>query len=375
MTGRAQGTGNGVMLFLCGDVMTGRGIDQILSHPGDPQLWEHYVHDARDYVGLAEAANGPITRPADPTWPWGDALSVLTRISPDARVINLETSITQSDNVASGKAVHYRMHPANVGCLVVARPDACVLANNHVLDFGPEGLADTLDALGTADIPAAGAGSDSQEAQQPVTIPLPGGNRVIVFAGGTQSSGIPPDWAATARRSGVNLLPDLSAQTADEIGELVRGAKRGGDVVVFSVHWGSNWGYEVPPEQIDFAHRLVEHGVDIVHGHSSHHPRPVEVYRGRLILYGSGDFIDDYEGISGHEEYRDDLRLMYFPTVRPESGELATLAMVPLQVRRMRLHQASTPDSSYLCQVLDRISRPFGSRIARTAENVLQLAE
>jgi poly-gamma-glutamate capsule biosynthesis protein CapA/YwtB (metallophosphatase superfamily) len=296
-------------------------------------------------------------------------------MSPDARVINLETSITQSDNVAAGKGVHYRMHPANVGCLVVAQPDACVLANNHVLDFGREGLADTLDALDAAGVARVGAGPDAGQARQPAVIPMASGGRVLVFAGGTQSSGIPPDWAATAHQSGVNLLPDLSTRTADEIGEQVRQVKRAGDVVLFSIHWGSNWGYDVPAEHVRFAHRLVEHGVDVVHGHSSHHPRPVEVYNGRLILYGAGDFIDDYEGISGHEEYRADLRLMYFPTVRPDTGQLAELTMVPLQARRMQLSPASTKDVLFLCEVLDRISRPFGARIGRTAGNVLQLAE
>ena len=71
-----------------------------------------------------------------------------------------------------------------------------------------------------------------------------------------------------------------------------------------------------------FAHWLVDGGVDIVHGHSSHHPRPIEVYRDRLILYGCGDFIDDYEGIEGYEQYRDDLVLMYFATLSPATGEL-----------------------------------------------------
>jgi poly-gamma-glutamate capsule biosynthesis protein CapA/YwtB (metallophosphatase superfamily) len=374
MTEEAPGTGNGVMLFLCGDVMTGRGVDQVLGHPGDHRLRERFVHDARDYVRLAEAANGPIPRGVEPAWPWGEALRVLTTVNPDARVINLETSITRSDNVAADKAVHYRMHPANTGCLVAARPDACVLANNHVLDFGPEGLVDTLQALATARIPAVGAGSDLDEAGQPVVVPLPTGNRVVVFAAADRSSGVPPDWGATAGRSGVNLLPDLSARTADQVGEQVRRVKRAGDVVVLSVHWGSNWGYEVPADHAGFAHRLVEQGVDVVHGHSSHHPRPVEVYRGKLILYGAGDFIDDYEGISGHEEYRDDLRLMYFPTVRPESGELAQLTMVPLQTRRMRLASPSTQDIAYLCDVLDRISRPFGTRVVRTGDHALQLA-
>jgi poly-gamma-glutamate capsule biosynthesis protein CapA/YwtB (metallophosphatase superfamily) len=134
--------GDGVVtLFLCGDVMTGRGIDQVLPHPGDPELREAYVRDARAYVDLAERAHGPIPRPVSFGWPWGEALGMLADIGPDVRVINLETSITASGEFAPGKAVHYRMSPGNTGCVAAARPDACALANNHVLDFGHRGLA------------------------------------------------------------------------------------------------------------------------------------------------------------------------------------------------------------------------------------------
>jgi poly-gamma-glutamate synthesis protein (capsule biosynthesis protein) len=361
-----------VILFLCGDVMTGRGIDQILPRPGDPRLWEGYVRDARTYVELAENANGPIPRPVDPAWPWGDALPVLAGIEPDARLINLETSITDSDTVAAGKAVHYRMHPANIGCLAAGRPDVCVLANNHVLDLGHPGLADTLDTLAAAGIATVGAGRDLGQARQPTVLPTPRG-RVVVFAAGTRSSGIPPDWAATPRRAGVHLLPDLSTDTAAAIGDQVRRVRQPGDVVVFSVHWGSNWGYDVPPAHVRFAHRLVDHGVDIVHGHSSHHPRPVAVYRKKLILYGAGDFIDDYEGIGGHEAYRDDLRLMYFPSVVEETGELRRLLMVPLQARRLRLQSTSADDAGFIRDVLDAISRPFGARVRRADDQLLEL--
>ena len=140
--GRVGGVGDGLLtLFLCGDVMTGRGVDQVLPHPGDPELRERYARDARAYVRLAERAHGRIPRPAGFAWPWGDALRVLEDVAPDVRVINLETSITRSRDFAPGKAVHYRMSPGNVPCLAAVRPDACALANNHVLDFGRRGLA------------------------------------------------------------------------------------------------------------------------------------------------------------------------------------------------------------------------------------------
>ena len=112
------------------------------------------------------------------------------------------------------------------------------------------------------------------EARRPAAVPVPGGGRVVIFSCGTASSGIPAGWAAAPGRPGVDLLPDLSDATADDVIGRVRAAKRPGDVVVVSVHWGSNWGYGVGPDQVRFAHRLIGGGVDLIHGHSSHHPRP-----------------------------------------------------------------------------------------------------
>src|SRR5438093_915713 len=98
---RAKMSRSRIGLFLCGDVMTGRGIDQVLPHPSNPVLYEHWVHDARDYVRLAEAANGPIPKPVALDYIWGDALGELQRAQAapsaaaggDLRIINLETSI------------------------------------------------------------------------------------------------------------------------------------------------------------------------------------------------------------------------------------------------------------------------------------------
>ncbi|MFJ8347709.1 CapA family protein [Streptomyces sp. NPDC094153] len=345
-----------VTLFLCGDVMLGRGVDQILPCPGDPALREAWVRDARSYVELAEAANGPIPAPVPPRWPWGEALPVLAAAAPDVRIVNLETSVTRSDAFAPEKDVHYRMHPGNLPALEVARPGVCVLANNHTLDFGRAGLLETLDSLTGAGLPVAGAGRDAQEAFAPAVLPVADGVRVLVYSLGTTSSGIPRSWAATADRAGVAYVPAATAEAAAAVVARVRRARSPGDIVVVSVHWGSNWGYHVPREQIRFACALVDGGVDVVHGHSSHHPRPVEVYRDRLILYGCGDFIDDYEGISGYEGYRDDLRIAYFPSLRAETGRLAGLRMVALRARRMRLEPATGEERAWLRATLARIS-------------------
>src|SRR5690606_27796751 len=270
--------GDTLTFFLGGDVMTGRGIDQVLAHPGDPRLWEPYVDDARTYVELAEQANGRVPRPVDDTWPGGDALAVLDAAAPDLRLVNLETSVTRSDDVAVGKTVHYRMTPENVGCLTAARLDVCVLANNHVLDFGARGLADTVATLAGVGIATVGAGADRAAAERPAVL-SPGGRRVVVASCGTVDSGIPASWAATPGRGGVYLLPRLSPAAADRLADqLGLPAAASGQVSVVSLHWGSNWGYGIPPEHVEFAHRLIDRGVDIIHGHSSHHPRPIEVY-------------------------------------------------------------------------------------------------
>jgi poly-gamma-glutamate capsule biosynthesis protein CapA/YwtB (metallophosphatase superfamily) len=349
-----------VTLFLCGDVMTGRAIDQILPHPSDPTIYEPVVRDARTYIELAEAVNGPIPRPVEFSYIWGDALTELQRLAPDARIVNLETSVTRSDEPWP-KGINYRMHPENIGCLTVAGIDVCVLANNHVLDYGYCGLVETLETLHRAELKTTGAGRTLTEARQPAIVDLSSDARVLVHGFGTKSSGIPGSWAATEDRPGVNFVSDLSEAEAAAVAERAREGKRSGDVIIASIHWGTNWGYQVSGAQIRFAHRLIDGGIDIVHGHSSHHPRPIEVYRNRIILYGCGDFINDYEGICGYEDYRPDLALMYFPTVNPANGESVQLRMTPMQLRKMRLNRAAPGDVRWLRDTLTRISNCFGS--------------
>ena len=358
-------------LFLCGDVMLGRGIDQILPHPGDPRLYESYVKSAVTYVELAERLNGPIPKPVDYEYVWGDVLAELQRVRPHARIVNLETAITRN-STPEPKGINYKMNPDNMPCLTAAGIDCCVLANNHVLDWGNPGLLETLDSLAAAGIRTAGAGRNAAQAEAPAIIEIAGMRRVLVFAFGSTTSGIPSDWAAGDAKPGVNLLKDLSDRTVARIAARVQAARRPGDLVVASLHWGGNWGYRIPPERRHFAQALIERAaVDIVHGHSSHHPLGIEIHRGKPILYGCGDFINDYEGISGYEEFRSDLTVMYLPTISASSGELVDLRLVPFQMGKFRLNRAAREDAIWLRDTLDRESSKFGTQVTLNEDGTL----
>ncbi len=363
-----------VSLFLSGDVMLGRGIDQVLPFSNDPVLYEDYIRDARDYVRLAEDANGPIAKPAACSYIWGDALAELDSIDPDARIINLETSITRQGSPWKNKYIHYRMHPKNSDCLVTAGIDIALLANNHVLDWGYRGLDETLHTLDSAGIAAAGAGRSLAEASRPAIIDLGNSNRLLVFAWGHASSGVPREWAATRDRPGINRLDYLDRQAVQRIRDLVHASLRPGDIVVASIHWGGNWGYEIPDWQTKFAHMLVDEAeVDVVHGHSSHHVKGIEVYNGKLIIYGSGDLLNDYEGIGGHEEYRADLALMYFADVDPQTGDLVRLRMTPTRIRNLRINRAGAKDAAWLKDMLNSEGRRLGTRVRLNREQRLEL--
>jgi poly-gamma-glutamate capsule biosynthesis protein CapA/YwtB (metallophosphatase superfamily) len=266
-----------------------------------------------------------------------------------------------------------------------------------VLDWGRAGLEHTLDSLRGANVNTAGCGRNAEEAAAPAVIktprkPAPGNvatendgfNTVLVFAYGMPTSGVPSDWAATNHRSGVNYLRDLSAATVQKISEHITQYKhmycRDGHTsltVVFSVHWGGNWGFEIEEDYQRFAHALIDDaGVDVVHGHSSHHVKGIEVYKNKPIIYGCGDFLNDYEGISGHEEFRSDLSLMYFPVIDTNSNDrdLVRFFVRPTKVHRLSVQlMEDGADYSYLVNLLNRESAKFGVSATKNDDGTIEL--
>jgi poly-gamma-glutamate synthesis protein (capsule biosynthesis protein) len=246
-------------LLFVGDVMLGRLVNEALRHES-------------------------------PVYPWGDTLPLLR--GADVRLCNLECALSDRGApwTATPKMFHFRSDAANAAVLRAARIDAVALANNHALDYGYEALADTLALLDAAAIGHAGAGRTLEEAARPTTIGAPAGR--IGLLAFTDNE---PAWAATPERPGVLYVPvDRGDPRARDLLGHVRRAREVVDLLVVSAHWGPNWGYDPPPEHAPFARALIDAGADVVFGHSAHVVRGVEAYRGRPILYGAGDYVDDY---------------------------------------------------------------------------------
>ena len=366
-----------VKLFLVGDVVLARAIDMIQPVSCDPTLYEGNGLTAHDYVTLAVEKNGPLPdkskRGRD--YVWGDAIKILDRMKPEVRIINLETSVTTSNKPWPRKCVHYKMHPQNVDIIKSGKIDCCILANNHTADWGFEGLQETLTTLTNAGISYAGAGLDLESAKAPAVFKLSDNRRVIVFSGGHSSSGVPEKWAARDNHPGVNVIDvDNPSKSIPMLKQLVRKYKQDGDVIVLSIHWGGNWEFPVESYHQKFAHAVIrETGVDIIHGHSSHHVKGIEVYNGKLIIYGCGDFLTDYEGISGYESFRGELSLMYFPEIHCRTGSLVSLKMIPTITRQLRVNLCSNDaDVNWLQSTMSRECRKLGCDV-KLASNELDL--
>jgi len=214
---------------------------------------------------------------------WGDLLDELH--ATDLNVINLEAALTTSTEMFP-KVFNFKASPEKVRSLLEGRIDVVNLANNHILDYATQGMLETFTTLENAHILHVGAGKSLKEARKPVIMTRQG--ITIGVLGATDNE---PEWAATEQRAGIRYLKvgDLETALSD-----IRPLRKKVDILIFSYHWGPNM-RQMPTEQfVQFAHQLIDHGVDIFHGHSAHIFQGIEEYKHGVILYDTGDFIDDY---------------------------------------------------------------------------------
>lgn len=309
------------ILALAGDVMLGRLVNRWLQHV-----------------------------PA--SYPWGDTLPLWKAAA--WRSCNLECVLSDQGEPWPSKAFCFRSDPRNVDVLKTCGISAVSLANNHVLDYGPEALLQMVDILDRAGIGHSGAGANSCKAKEP-SLSRAGGLPVALVSVTDNE----PEWAASPDRPGIRYVPmECADPRAQELFEQVADLHQKGYFVVTSVHWGPNWGYQPLPEHGRFGRALIEAGADLVAGHSPHVPRGIEIYQGKPIVYSLGDFIDDY-AVDPYER-NDESFLLW---VELDQNHATRLVLHPIVIEDFQARRAPGERALAILDLLVELSRPFGTRL------------
>ncbi|HEX6290259.1 MAG TPA: CapA family protein [Herpetosiphonaceae bacterium] len=318
-----------VRIALTGDVMLGRLVDQ------------HVIQQPR----------------LPPAYVWGDLLPLLAEA--DLCLINLECVISTRGRRwrPATKPFHFRAHPRAIDVLHAADIDGVTVANNHVLDYGPEALLDCLDLLDQARIRHAGAGHSLAEALAPAYFATALG-RIAVLALTDDMRA----WGATPDQPGLNYAAYDSSGLIEpyrsRIQRVLDDARRHADRVIISAHVGPNWGPPSPAMQA-MAHDLIERGADLYWGHSNHTPLGIEAYHGKPILYATGDFIDDY-AIDPAE--RNDLSFLFVVELTPHGVQ--RIVLHPVKIDRLRVQRVAGAEAHWLMERMRERSAALGSHIA-----------
>jgi poly-gamma-glutamate capsule biosynthesis protein CapA/YwtB (metallophosphatase superfamily) len=241
-------------------------------------------------------------------------------------------------------------------------PYVVSLANNHAMDFGRTAFeTETLPAMDTLPGKAffAGVGMNFEEAAKAVSVTISDKKTTIhVVALTTQCAGTPKYWNANSKRSGMVCLPPMITMEAVEEAFSItcrvfemNGLKMdhhhtsNDNIIVLSIHWGPNWAYRYR-DDLDYqryrqlyAQRVIDKlGVDVLYGHSSHHIRGMELYKKKLIIYGAGDLVNDYEGFSNRgDEIYNKFGGLFVVDMDANDGHLVNLAIIPTYMYKLQL--------------------------------------
>ncbi|HTM06603.1 MAG TPA: CapA family protein [Patescibacteria group bacterium] len=294
------------------------------------------------------------------SYPWGNLINIFKNA--DCTLVNLETTLT-THTKKEPKVFNFQSLPVHVQSLKDAYITAVTLANNHSKDFGNEGLIETITTLDKAHIHHAGAGKNILEAKKPVII-KPANNMTIGILGYTDNE---PDWQATSKNPGINYIK-IDPNNMEDIISDIESLRLQVDILIVSLHWGPNM-LEFPlQEHIAFAHALVDHGVDIIHGHSAHILQGIEFYRGKLILYDTGDLVDDYAVDSS---LRNDLSAIFQVSCSKrnvqskEKGPIEmVLKVIPVKIENMQTNTCTGETRQMVFDLLNKRSAQFKTFIS-----------
>jgi poly-gamma-glutamate capsule biosynthesis protein CapA/YwtB (metallophosphatase superfamily) len=218
---------------------------------------------------------------SDPATAFGPIAGVLR--SADFAMLNLETAVT-SGGTPQPKTYHFRASPVAFTALRDAGIDLVTMANNHVLDYGPAGLADTLAAARAARFPYVGIGENAAAAWAPYVTTIKG--VTIAVVGVSQVAELASSWVATGSRPGEAHAIDLGRTLA-----AVRAARRLATIVIVFMHWGTEGEACPDPSQLSLAPKLAAAGASIIIGAHAHMLQGSGWLGHTFVAYGMGNFL------------------------------------------------------------------------------------
>jgi len=202
----------------------------------------------------------------------------------DVFFINLEGPISGTVfNQSGGRSARLSNHPQVVGLLKRASNCICILANNHILDAGANGLSETRQLLESQGLSCVGAGANPAEAERPVIIECKG-KRIACIAFASDG----PDVNAIIAKNGRPGCGDLNA--VERIEFVIKNLKGSCDIVVVSAHWGVEFFQYPTTEQVAIARRFANAGADYLIGHHPHVLQGIEEVGGCVVMYSLGHF-------------------------------------------------------------------------------------
>lgn len=322
-------------ILFAGDVMLGRGVNEALA-------------------GVS------------PDKPWGDLLPIFRQVN--LSIVNLECALTLHPIpwTKTPKIFHFRADPERVEVLRAAGIRACVLANNHALDANVEGLVEMMDRLSLSGISFAGVGENLEEARRPKILKTDGREPLrVALISATDNE---PAFCAGKDQPGTNYLPcDLDAATLDYVGDAVAQARQSGaDIVVFSYHCGPNMVSKPSSAVRRFAQAVIDRGVDVYYGHSAHVFQGVEIYRGKPILFDTGDLLDDY---IVDPLMRNDRSFLFVASF--EGAEFCGIELVPVRLSYARVDLAKGEELEEIMKRMIHASGELGTHLERVGDRLV----
>lgn len=284
-------------------------------------------------------------------YPWGNVLPYLK--NPGVNIINLEAALTSSVKKVS-KIFNFKADPDNIKTLTEAHIHVANIANNHILDFSEEGLLETIKMLEKAKIQYTGAGKNSTEARKPAVVECNGIKIGVI--GCTDNE---PGWKSDGH-------PGTNYVEVGDIAELkkdIESIRSKVEILILSAHFGPNMVERPDSDKIEFNHQLIDLGVDIIHGHSAHIFQGIEIYKGKLILYDTGDFIDDYQV---DPELRNDRSFLF--EIHITDKKIIGMKLLPVLIERMQVNFAKPEGIKWSIARMQYLSESFGTKIKETGE-------